>query len=134
MFIPTLMSRVANHRYNQSHNMNANHRETRVDTINFSPGVHLLAGKLVPVVSPPHHVVQWLIGITHRVSQKTPQEPTNGEKLNDTSIPLELPLALHRRRHKNPSQITGRWARTISFSFQRLQPAPSHLGGGNHQE
>jgi hypothetical protein len=37
--------------------------------------VHVLAGTLVPVV-PLHHVVRWLIGITHRASQKAPQEPT----------------------------------------------------------
>ena len=37
-----------------------------------------------------HHVVRWLIGITHRATQKAPQEPTDGEELNDTSNPLEL--------------------------------------------
>jgi hypothetical protein len=54
-----------------------------------------------------HHVVRWLIGITHRASQKAPQEPTNDEKLNDTSNPLELEFGTSPGNHNNPSQITS---------------------------
>jgi hypothetical protein len=71
------------------------------------PEVHVLADTLVPVVSPLHHVVRWLIGITHQASQMAPQEPTKWPKVaNDTSNPLMLPLALRRGRHK-PLTITG---------------------------
>ena len=41
-------------------------RKNKVDTVNFSPEVHMLANTLVPVVSTAHLVVRWLIGITRQ--------------------------------------------------------------------
>ena len=41
--------------------------------------------------------------------------------------------ALHRKRYKSPHNHR-RWPRTITNSCQSSIAAPSHLGGGNHQE
>ena len=40
--------------------------ENKVDTVIFSPEVHVLANTLVPVVSTAHLVVRRLIGITRQ--------------------------------------------------------------------
>ena len=74
------------------------------DTINFSSDVHLLAGKLVPIVA-----IHSLEGSrTNRHHTPNPQlgaaQPTQDEDPQATRNPLELSLALHRGRHKNPSQ------------------------------
>jgi hypothetical protein len=66
----------------------------------------VLAGTLVPVVS---LFTTWFGGysVSHRASQKAPQELTKWQKVaNDTSNPLTLPLTLRRGRHK-PLTITG---------------------------
>ena len=74
------------------------------DTINFSSKVHLLVGKLVPVVAihslggsraNRHHTPNPQPGAAQSTQDKDPQATRN---------PLELPLALRRGRHKNPSQ------------------------------
>ena len=73
------------------------------DTINFSPEVHLLAGKLIPVVAihslrgsraNRHHTPNRQLGVA---------QPTQDEDPQATRNPLELSLALRRGRHKNPS-------------------------------
>ena len=74
------------------------------DTINFSFEVHLLAGKLVPVV-----VIHSLGGSrANRHHTPNPQpsvaQPTQDEDPQATRNSLGLPLALRRGRHKNPSQ------------------------------
>ena len=74
------------------------------DTINFFPKVHLLVSKLVPVVAIPS------LGGSHANRHDTPNpqpgaaQPTQDEDPQATRNPLELPLALRRERHKNPSQ------------------------------
>ena len=40
--------------------------KNKVDTMIFSPEVHVFANTLVPVVSTAHLVVRWLIGITRQ--------------------------------------------------------------------
>ena len=40
--------------------------KNKVDTVIFSPKVHVLANTLVPIVSTAHLVVRRLIGITHQ--------------------------------------------------------------------
>ena len=74
------------------------------DTINFSSEVHLLASKLVPVVA-----IYSLGGsCTNRHHTHNPHpgaaQSTQDEDPQATHNPLELPLALRRERHKNPSQ------------------------------
>jgi hypothetical protein len=80
------------------------YQEDNDDTINFSSKVHLLAGKLVPVVAihsiggsrtNRHHTPNLQPGVTQPIQDEDPQATRN---------PLELPLALRRGRHKNPSQ------------------------------
>jgi hypothetical protein len=74
------------------------------DTINFSSEVHLLAGKLVPIVA-----IHSLGGsCANRYHMSNPQpgaaQPTQDEDPQATCNPLDLPLELRRKRHKNPSQ------------------------------
>jgi hypothetical protein len=56
----------------------SNHRENEEQCWHgdFSPEVHLVATKLRPRCVDQHFMVWRLIGITHRASQKAPQEPT----------------------------------------------------------
>ena len=81
-----------------------NTKETSDDTINFSSEVHLLAGKLVPIVvihplggsrANRHHTPNLQLGAAQQTQDEDPQATQN---------PLELPLALRRGRPKNPSQ------------------------------
>jgi hypothetical protein len=74
------------------------------DTINFSSKVHLLAGKLVPIVAihslggsraNRHHTPNQQLGAAQPTQDENPQAMRN---------PQELPLVLRRERHKNPSQ------------------------------
>ena len=73
-------------------------------TQSFSSEVHLLADKVVPVVmihslggsrANRHHTPNPRSGATQPTQDEDPQAMRN---------PLELPLALRRGRHKNPSQ------------------------------
>ena len=69
----------------------------------FSSEVHLLAGKLVPVV-----VIHSLGGSrTNRHHTSNPQlgatQPTQDEDPQATSNPLEYLLAFYREKVKNPS-------------------------------
>jgi len=72
--------------------------------VDFSPEVHWLAGKLV------HVVVTHSLGGSHANRHHTPNpqlgatQPTQDEDPQTTCNQLELPLALHRGRHKNASQ------------------------------
>ena len=50
------------------------------------------------------------------------------------SNPLEYLLALHRGKVKNPSQSPRSEPETITNLRSTILAAPSHLGGGNHQE
>ena len=64
----------------------------------------MLAGKLVPVVA------IHSLGASRANRHYTPNpqlgatQPTQDEDPQATRNPLELPLVLHWRRHKNPSQ------------------------------
>ena len=75
------------------------------DTIKFFSKVHLLAGKLVPVV------MIHSLGGSHADRHHTPNpqpgatQPTQDEDTQATHNPLELPLALLQERHKNPSAV-----------------------------
>jgi hypothetical protein len=73
-------------------------------TKDFSFEVHLLAGKLVLVVE--IHSLGGSRANRHHTfnSQPGAAQPTQDEDPQATHNPLELPLALHRGRHKNPSQ------------------------------
>jgi hypothetical protein len=74
------------------------------DIINFSSEVHLLAGKLVPIVA--IHSLRCSRANRHHTSNPQPDaaQPTQDEDPQATCNPLDLPLVLRRRRHKNPSQ------------------------------
>jgi hypothetical protein len=51
-----------------------------------------------------------------------------------TSNPLKYLLALCWEKIKNPSQLPRSELETITFLLSTILDAPSHLGGGNHQE
>ena len=70
----------------------------------FSSEVHLLAGKLVPVVL--IHSLGASCANSHHMPNPQPgaAQPTQDEDPQATRNPLELPLALPWGRHKNPSQ------------------------------
>ena len=74
------------------------------DTINFSSEVHLLASKLVPIVA--IHSLGGSRANRHHTPNPQPgaAQPTQDEDPQATRNPLELPLVLHRGRHKNNSQ------------------------------
>ena len=74
------------------------------DTINFSFEVHLLTGKLVPVVA--IHSLGGSRANRHHTPNPQPgaTQSTQDEDSQATRNPLELPLALHEGRHNNPSQ------------------------------
>ena len=94
----------------------------------------MLAGKLVPVV-----VIHSLGGSRanrHHAPnlQSGAAQPTQDGNPQATSNLLEYILALHRRKVKNPSQSPRSEPETITFLRSTILAAPSHLGGGNHQE
>ena len=70
----------------------------------FFTEVHLLTNKLVPVVA--IHSIRGSRAYRHHTPNPQPgaAQPTQYEDPQATRNPLELPLALHRGRHKNPSQ------------------------------
>jgi hypothetical protein len=55
-----------------------------------------------------HHVVRWLIGLTHQASQKAPKNLPMVKSCNDMSNPLELEFDAPPGNHKNPSQDNHR--------------------------
>ena len=100
----------------------------------FFTKVHLLAGKLVPVV-----VIHSLGGSRakrHRMPdpQSGAAQPTQDEDPQATSNPLEYLLALRWRKVKNPSQSPWSEPKTITFFRSMILAAPSYLGVGKHQE
>ena len=74
------------------------------NTINFSSEVHLLASMLVPIVA--IHSLEGSHTNRHYTLNTQPgaAQPIQDEDPQATSNPLELPLALRRGMHKNPSQ------------------------------
>jgi len=74
------------------------------DTINFFSEVHLLAGKLVLVVT--IHSLGGSRANRHHMPNPQPgaAQPIQDEDPQATCNPLELPLALRRGRHKKLSQ------------------------------
>jgi hypothetical protein len=87
-----------------NHNEHQEYQGDNDDTINFSSEVYLLVGKLVPVVA-----IHSLGGSrANRLHKPNPQpgaaQSTQDEDPKDTHNPLELPSALYRGRHKNPSK------------------------------
>ena len=104
------------------------------DTINFSSEVHLLAGKLVPVVA--IHSLGGSRANRHHTPNPQPDvvQPTQDEDSQATRNPLELSLTLRRGRHKNPSQAQRSKSATITTSRSTTHHSPGYLGVGKHQE
>ena len=101
-------------------------------TQDLSSEVHLLPGKVVPIVA-----IHSLGGSrANRHHMPNPQsgatQPTQDEDPQATSNPLEHLLALCREKVKNPSQSPWSKPETITFLRSMILTAPSHLGGGNH--
>jgi hypothetical protein len=110
-----------------------NHNQWSEDTMIY-PEVHVLAGTLVPLCLPTprssmdnrYHTPSFSKGAT-RTYQMV--------RSSDTSNPLELEFGAPPGNHNNPSQQAHRSRpRTITNMCWTSTAAPSHLGGGNHQE
>ena len=104
------------------------------DDTRFFTEVHLLIGKLVPIV-----VIHSLRGsrVNRHYTPNTQSgtvQPTQNEDPQVTSNPLEYLLGLRQGKVKNPSQSPLLEPETITFLRSTILTAPSHLGGGNHQE
>ena len=104
------------------------------DDARFFTEVHLIAGKLVLVVA--IHSLEGSCANRHHMPnlQSGAAQPTQDGDPQDTSNPLEYLLALRRRKVKNPSLSPRLEPKTITFLLSTILAAPSHLGGGNHQE
>jgi hypothetical protein len=73
-----------------------------------------------------------LIGITRQTRNQVPHNQHKIKITQATSNPLEYLLALRHGMVKNPSQSPE--PETIINFCSMILAAPSHLGGGNHQE
>ena len=104
------------------------------DDTRFFIEVHLLTGKLVLVVA--IHSLGGSRANWHHTPnpQSGAAQPTQDGDPQATSNPLEYLLALYRRKVKNPSQSPRSELETITNLRSMILTAPSHLGGGNHQE
>jgi hypothetical protein len=87
-------------------NISMNTKEILRDkmTQDFSSEIHLLASKLVPVMA--IHSLGGSRANRHHTPNPQPDaaQPIQDEDPQATRNPLELSLALRRKRHKNPSQ------------------------------
>ena len=103
-----------------------------MNTLIFSE-VHLLVDKLLLVVA-----IHSLGGSRAKITRQTLNRvPHNQHKMRITqamSNPLEYLLTLRRGKVKNPSQSPRLEPETITALRSTILAAPSHLGGGNHQE
>jgi hypothetical protein len=87
-----------------NHNEYQEYQGDNDDTINFFSKVHLLAGKLVPVVAI-HSLGGSRTNRNHTPNlQPGVAQPTQDEDPQATRNPLELPLVLRRGKQKNPSE------------------------------
>jgi hypothetical protein len=98
----------------------------------FFSEVHLLAGKLVPVV-----MIRSLRGSrANRHHTPNPQsgaaQPTQDEDPQAMRNPLELSLALHRGRHKNPLQSQWSEPETITSPRSMIHQSLDRLGVSKH--
>ena len=96
--------------------------------------VHLLAGKLVPVVA--IHPLGGSRANRHHTPnpQSGAAQPTQDGDPQAMSNPLEYLLAPCREKVNNPSQSPRPEPETITFLRSTILAAPSRLDGGNHQE
>jgi hypothetical protein len=91
--------------------------------------VHLLTGKLVPVVA-----IHSLIGITRLTRNRVSHNQHKMRITQATSNSIEYFLALRQGKVKNPSQSPRSELETSTFLHSMILAPPSHLGGSNHQE
>jgi hypothetical protein len=119
--------------------MKTNHREKSkesitVETHDFSPEVHVLAGTLRPRCVDHHFVVRQLIDNPKPSSPRAPQESTASEVTQWHEQFTRVAFGAPPGKAQHPSQITKRWPRkSTTLATTPLLP-PSHLDGGNHQE
>jgi hypothetical protein len=103
-----------------------------VETHDFSPEVHVLAGTLRPGCADHHFMVRQLIGNPKPSSPKAPQEPTASEVTQWHEQFTRVAFGVTPGKAQHPSQIIGMWPRT-SITLATTPPLPpSRLGGGNH--
>ena len=102
------------------------------DDTRFFTEVHLLAGKLVPVM-----VIHSLGGsCAYRHHTPNPQsgatQPTQDENYTSYEQSTRVPFGSSPGKVKNPSQSPRSELETSTFLRSTILAATSHLGGGNH--
>jgi hypothetical protein len=81
-----------------------------------------------------HLVVRQLIGITHLANKWRHKNLQTSEVTQWHEQSTRVTFRLSTGEGTRPLTITGRWPWTITNTCQSSSAAPSHLGGGNHQE
>ena len=114
--------------------MKTNHLGINDEHNDFLPRFTCLPASYSSLWQFTHLEVHELIGITRQTINRVPHNQHKMRITQATSNPLEYLLALHRGKVKNPSQSPRSEPETITTLHSTILAAPSHLGGGNHQE
>ena len=119
---------------NQSITMNINEMLEDNDDTRFFTEVHLLAGKQVPIVA--IHSLGGSRANWHHTPnpQYDVAQSTQDEDHTSHEQSTRVPFALRWGKVKNSSQSPRSEPETITNLCSTILAAPSHLGGGNHQE
>jgi hypothetical protein len=119
-----------------NHNISMNTKEIFRDkmTQDFSSEVHLLDGKLVPVVA--IHPLGGSHANRHHTSNPQPgvAQPTQNRDHTSHVQSTRVAFGAPPGKTQEPLTITGRWPRIITNSCHNSSAAPSRLGIGKHQE
>jgi hypothetical protein len=123
---------MINNKYQENRTPRSINHNMKVMTQDLSQGSHACRHASPHCVSL-YHVVRWLIGHTPSLSKDATRtyQMAKGCKWHEQST--NVAFGASPRQAQTPHN-QRRWLRTITNSCQRLQAAPSRLGGGNHQE
>ena len=105
-----------------------------MNTIIFLPRFTCLPASYSSLWRFTHLEIHALIGITRQTLNRVPHKQHKMRITQAMSNPLEYLLVLRRGKVKNPSQSPRSEPETITTLRSTILAAPSHLGGGNHQE
>jgi hypothetical protein len=105
----------------------------KMDTMIFPQGSRACWHATSPLCRPP------LCGLAANwqskpSSPRAPQEPTVSDVSQWHKKFIRVVFTIPPRKAQHPSQITGRWPRTITTLAITSPLPPSHLGGDNHQD
>jgi hypothetical protein len=123
---------------NEEYQCEANHRETINHNIKRDTKIFFWRSRACWYASlrcvNQHYVIRRLIGNPHPSSLRAPQEPTASEVTQWHAQYIRATLWLFAGEGAKPLTSRRSWPWTTSNSCRTSSAAPSHLGGGNHQE